>query len=271
MQLYDFAWIPDMTKQLETLTQMIGSHSDEWGGEGLPHLYYYIHNMFIRAEETSKIWFSADDNWCCFNTSLVYINKEEDFACNIYGLFQANRIEGKQPWYFKGFYFAGHGILSEQFAKLPPMPIWATPYELIFNSIRPIYTNYEKMVEQNIDILTEYYGELERPEMIEKLKKHINAYKVLVRRTPSIVQPHPFGGAIQFIMPIGLGLHMILREDEVRESYVTTLIIDENTMNMYANLVNLPVEPAQQEMMDLTGLYSGYSKPEDSVPPETAE
>jgi hypothetical protein len=271
MQLYDFAWIPDMTKQLETLVKMIGSHEGEWGGAGLPHLYYYIHNMFIRAEETNKIWTSGDENWCCFNTGLVYISKEEDFACNIYGLFQANRIDGKQPWYFKGFYFPGHGVLNEQFPKLPSMPIFSDPYGLIFNPVRPIYTNYEKVVEQNIPILTEYYGELERTEMIEKLKRHINAYKVLVRRTPSIVLPHPFNGVIQFIMPIGLGLYLVLREDEVRESYAATIIIDEDTMNMYANLINLPVEPSQQEMMDLTGLYSGFSKPEVSDIPESVK
>ena len=48
--------------------------------------------------EEDKIEYTKDGKWACFNTGLV--NRT---YVPIYALFQKNRNEGKQPWYFCAF------------------------------------------------------------------------------------------------------------------------------------------------------------------------
>lgn len=62
----------------------------------------YLRYTFYRIQKENKIEFSKDGIWAIFNTGLV--NKT---YLPIYSLFQKNRNEGKQPWYFCGFIAEG--------------------------------------------------------------------------------------------------------------------------------------------------------------------
>lgn len=108
--------LPDLHKMLLS--------GEEWDFESekaagkLRILENYIRFMFYRIGMEDKIGYSNDKSIAIFDTGLV-----DSLFEPIYGVFRANRQEGKRPYSFEGWCSAGRGPLGKRilapFARLP--------------------------------------------------------------------------------------------------------------------------------------------------------
>lgn len=202
--LFDFAFIPDMDVQLQTLTEL--AENEDWNYHHTPNdhpnpiLYNYIRYTYRRIAEENKISLSEDGQFACFNTGLVTTNQEP-----LYASFEVHRVPGKQPWYFKGWFRRGQRELNK-FAVLPELAhYFDDPTCLVLDTRRDFRVNIEHIIEDTPkDRFPEPFRSLDKYALQTVLKGAIENARERVRGSYKTAIPQFYKGQIQLLLPLCL-------------------------------------------------------------------
>jgi hypothetical protein len=229
--LLDFAFIPAMDEQWESLAQL--AEADDWdyhntpSDHTLPILFNYIRYSYRRLAEENKMALSTDRQFACFNTGLVTQNQEPIFAS-----FEVHRGENRQPWYFKGWLRKGQRELN-RFQELPDMAhYFEDPSCLVFDTRKDLRVNIEHMIEGNKDRFPEPYCSMDNYAMQTFLKGAIDNAKERVKRSYKTAVPQYYNGQVQLLLPLCLGspskadLAMVIEHHETFYRATTCLTLD---------------------------------------------
>lgn len=107
----------------------------------------YIQFTYNRLDEENKFIHSQDGNYRCMNTGLLTVYNQE-----IVAIFAKNEKEGKQPWFFNGFFKETDKFFTTNFSKLPPMADYCDNVkELIYDNSLELKMRKEHIIDDNID------------------------------------------------------------------------------------------------------------------------
>jgi hypothetical protein len=201
--LYRFAYLPAIHERTEELARL--AEEEEWNYRNTPAeiprpvLYNYLHYTFARVEEQSRIVFSDDGQVACFNTGLVSANQEAIFA-----LFEKNRQEGAQPWYFQRFCRKGEHHLN----RLHQLPALANYFDdpslLVFDPRREVRVNIEHIASENRERFPEPFRSMDAYVIQTVLKGALNNAEERVKRNYKAAIPQFYQGRIQLLLPLCL-------------------------------------------------------------------
>lgn len=166
--LMQWAWMGDFRQVVNDLKNM--ALKERWFYKTqnpafpFPILSKYLTYTFYRlSKEKGKI--KITDQYAAFNTGLVNNLYEP-----IYALFEKNRIQGKQEWYFHEFCISGVGkagkILASNFNPLPERAhYFSNPTELIYdcNATEP-QLNWNHIILDNVSRLPIDFLEENKPD-----------------------------------------------------------------------------------------------------------
>ncbi|WP_086476961.1 DUF3825 domain-containing protein [Arenibacter amylolyticus] len=166
--LMQWAWMGDFSQVINDLKNM--ALKERWYYKiqnpdfPFPILSKYLTYTFYRLlKESDKIKIS--NQYASFNTGLV--NKLYE---PIYALFERNKVQGKQEWYFHEFCISGVGkagkILARNFNPLPERAnYFSNPSELIYDSNAPEpQLNWNHIILDNVSRLPLEFLEDNKPE-----------------------------------------------------------------------------------------------------------
>ncbi|WP_217231276.1 DUF3825 domain-containing protein [Streptomyces anulatus] len=179
---------------------------ENWDGFGpgtagsLAVLKNYVARAFDQALAQEAVILNADAQLCVFNTGLMSTRNED-----IYGLFEANLMPDKHPWFLKGWRTAGVHQLSA-FAELPEPPSYsADPYEYFFDWDMPL-SFCAQIFSRELSGLLPGAGQ-EMPYGLElALNAAVTSARTLAQRNPGTAVPmwHAQKREIQLLLPLYL-------------------------------------------------------------------
>lgn len=165
--LLQWAWMGDFRKVISDLKNI--ALKERWYYKTqnptypFPILSKYLTYTFFRlAKENGKI--KTNEQYAAFNTGLVNNLYEP-----IYALFEKNKVQGRQEWYFHEFCISGVGkagkILASNFNPLPERAqFFNNPAELIYDSYAPEpQMNWNHIILDNVSRLPLEFLEENKP------------------------------------------------------------------------------------------------------------
>lgn len=165
--LMQWAWMGDFRQIVSDLKNM--ALKERWYYKvqnptfPFPILSKYLTYTFFRlSKEPGKI--KITDQYAAFNTGLV-----NDLYEPIYALFEKNKVQGRQEWYFHEFCISGVGkagkILASYFNPLPQRAhFFNNPAELIYDSNAPEpQLNWNHIILDNVSRLPIEFLEENKP------------------------------------------------------------------------------------------------------------
>ena len=202
--LYQFAYIPRITKQLEQLAQL--AEPEDWTYQHTPSdypkpiLFNYIHYTFMRIEQEQKIAVTPDEKFACFNTGLVTIYQEP-----IYMVFARNYMrDSKQKWHFKKFAKKSDNDLTK-FASLPFIARYFDDSSLlVFDTRLELRANYGHIIAENRDRFPDRFRDTSIYSLQNLVKGAIESAKERAERNYKVAIPQYYHGNIQLLLPLCL-------------------------------------------------------------------
>ena len=111
----------------------------------------YIQFTYNRLDEEGKIISSSDGTMRCMNTGLLTTYNQE-----IVAIFSKNAIEGKQPWYFNGFFKETDKFFTTNFQFVPPLADYCSnPRDLIYDKNLELKLRKEHIIDDNFNRFVE--------------------------------------------------------------------------------------------------------------------
>ena len=154
---YDFAFFLDRTDRLRDLTKI--AEPEDWGYQHTesefdqPILFNYLGYTYRRIAKENKIALSENAQHCCFNTGLVTSVQEE-----LYAVFEVNRREGAQAWFFLGWHRSGDRELN-RFSQLPDLArYFDDPSDLVFDDRMDFRVNVQHIIQESRERFPEGYN-----------------------------------------------------------------------------------------------------------------
>lgn len=167
LNLLQWAWMGDFRQVISDLKSI--ALKERWYYKNqnptypFPILSKYLTYTFFRlSKENGKI--KTNEQYAAFNTGLVNNLYEP-----IYALFEKNRMQGRQDWYFHEFCISGVGkagkILASNFNPLPERAqFFNNPAELIYDSNAPEpQMNWNHIILDNVSRLPIEFLEENKP------------------------------------------------------------------------------------------------------------
>lgn len=107
----------------------------------------YIQFTYNRIDEENKFVDSADGKFRCMNTGLLTVYNQEIIA-----IFAKNEVQGKQPWFFNGFFKETDKFFTTNFSSLPPLADYCDNVnDLIYDSSLELKLKKEHIIDDNFD------------------------------------------------------------------------------------------------------------------------
>lgn len=202
--LFGFAYIPGMDDRLKELAEI--AEPEDWDYHRMakehpfPVLFNYIRFTYRRVAEENKIALSDDGQYACFNTGLVTEDQEP-----LYASFQANRKEGAQSWYFKGWFRHGQWELNA-FPELPDLAhYFDDPTCLVFDTRRDLRVNIDHILNDTPrERFPDPYKSMGNYGLQNVLRGAIDSARERVRRSYKTAIPQYYQGQVQLLMPLCL-------------------------------------------------------------------
>lgn len=111
----------------------------------------YIQFTYNRVDEENKFVHSPDGKFRCMNTGLLTIYNQEIIA-----IFAKNDKEGKQPWFFYGFFKETDKFFTMNFSALPPLADYFVDVkDLIYDNCLELNLKKEHIIDDNFDRFAE--------------------------------------------------------------------------------------------------------------------
>lgn len=193
---------PDLFDKLANLAE-----DEDWDGRDANFvgeqriLRNYVEWTFERTYQQDKVLTSPDGRCSAFNTGLA--TKEQEA---IYGFFEQNRNEARQPWFFRGWRVESARDLLESFPEPPDYATYTDdPADYYYDWHRELKVSVRHVVEDNLDRFPEAlrgdrYGlELRLDSAVERARKR-------VRRNYKAAVPmwYPAEDKVQLLLPLSL-------------------------------------------------------------------
>jgi hypothetical protein len=201
--LFDFAFFPNWDGCISFLSRC--AQKENWNYRHFeskannPVLRNYLTYTFKRIQEQDKL--RQTGAFACFNTGLVSENYEEIFA-----LFQENKMEGRQPYFFKAFLKESERPML-QFGQLPDLASYVSdPKDLVYDFNMEIRLDLDHIINENRDRFpVRYQSQEDNYDLriaLDGAKQH--AIRRAKRNYRTAV-PQFYRGRIQLLLPICMG------------------------------------------------------------------
>lgn len=204
---------------------------------------YIIHTykrlIFLQEAEPNSNFINIKDKWVCFNTGLLTDNYEE-----IYMLWAKNHVEGKQPWFCKGFFKES----DKYILRLGTLPERA----YYFNSLNDLILNTKLEIIPNLDHILNDPENLSRipkdirnsPYLLQSFNGALVNMKKRLKANYKIAVPHYYNNKIQLLLPICLTNQtqpdVVLAVERVKSCYRGSTCL---TLDMAYNNARLIAKP----------------------------
>ncbi|WP_207264428.1 DUF3825 domain-containing protein [Desulfovibrio sp. Huiquan2017] len=199
--LFDFAFFPRFDENIDQLSEL--AETEDWGYQNtesdyaLPVLRNYVRFTYARLAEEGKIEITDDGAKAVFNSGLVTETQEP-----IYAMFVPNEIEGRQPWFFSGWYRRGEYDLTD-FAKLPDMAnYYDNPHLLVMDVQKELRPNLEHIIADNKERFPAPFNAMDNYMLQTFLKGAIDNAIERVRRNYKAAIPQFHRGQVQLLLPL---------------------------------------------------------------------
>ncbi len=200
--LFGFAGFDRLDESLSNLANLAETESwesSEFKDKAHPLLHQYIVYTYKKLSEESKIMFSDDNEYSCFNTGLVTHLQEDIFA-----LFHRNLKPGGSPWFFKDWFKEGEWELN-RFNNVPQVAeYFDNTIELVYDSRADLRVQMDHIIQENRDRYPAEFSKLDDYQLSIALKGAIEQAKKRVRRNYKVAVPQYFNGRIQLLLPLCL-------------------------------------------------------------------
>lgn len=105
----------------------------------------YIQFTYNRIDEENKFLYSPNGDLKCMNTGLLTVYNQE-----IVAIFSKNNMQGKQPWFFSGFFKETDKFFTTNFSSLPQIADYCDDVQdLIYDNKLELYIKKEHIIEDN--------------------------------------------------------------------------------------------------------------------------
>lgn len=192
-------------------------------------LRYYIFYTFRQCKKQNKIVYSDDRKWCCVNTGLLDIYKND-----ILMVFQENNNKGSgnsRDWYLKGFKTNIDRDYMDHFTETPKLATYTSNFEdYYFDPEKAIEVNYEHILDDNWERIHEEIN-IDKSIMKQLLVGIIQNSKKRIQRNSRLVVPQLYKNKIMYLLPIDVPVE--------GDNYITMALAVEQTpsKNYRANTI----------------------------------
>lgn len=205
----------------------------------------YLEHIFRKLRAENKICFTANNEYCCFNTGLVTKNLEEIFA---FFFKNKNQGEGVPPYVFKCFCKKSDGALLRTFkSSLPKIAdFFQKPEDLLFNPNCELIPDIDHIIQDNLSRFPAAMQGSGDAEIRRRLEGAIDEARKKVRTNYKTAVPQFYGNRIQLLLPLCLtpnspnpDLALVVHKIE-NNTYTTRTCL---TLKMAYNNARLIVKP----------------------------
>lgn len=208
-KLLEFCWIPNYEASINFLAELADSEPWDFSdSKEAKHsiLKNYLEHTFRKVQSESKVFFTADNNWACFNTGLVTANLESIFAIAERNSRKDADSKGFPPYVFKAFVRESDYQLISKFAdRLPDVAdFFQKPEDLIFNPQCKVVPQIDHIISDNKERFPSHMQGLSADEMRRRLIGAINEAQKKVKSNYKIAVPQYYDGKIQLLLPLCL-------------------------------------------------------------------
>lgn len=151
-KLWDDVYLGTLEKynqKLELLSRM--AQPEKWTYKKIQNqdpykiLRNYIQFTYNRIDEENKFVVSPDGKYRCMNTGLLTVYNEEIIA-----IFAKNHIQGRQPWFFYGFFKETDKFFTTNFSTLPLLADYCDNVkDLIYDNTLELKLRKEHIIDDN--------------------------------------------------------------------------------------------------------------------------
>lgn len=151
-KLWDDVYLGTLEKynqKLELLSKM--AQPEKWTYKKIQNqdpykiLRIYIQFTYNRIDEENKFVVSPDGKYRCMNTGLLTVYNEEIIA-----IFAKNHIQGRQPWFFYGFFKETDKFFTTNFSTLPLLADYCDNVkDLIYDNTLELKLRKEHIIDDN--------------------------------------------------------------------------------------------------------------------------
>lgn len=200
MKLFEYAWIARFDIRIKELKTM--AMDEDWDYKKHPTgkdpiLVNYVNHTFTKLYEEGKVL--EQDGYAVFNTGLVTDLQEEIFA-----LFQKNKREAIQDWFFIGWRKQSDRDLLK-FSQLPDCAnYFENSSDLIYDTKLELRSNVNHIIEDNIERFPESLQKMDKYQLSVLLEGTINDAKRRIRRNYKTAVPQYYKGKLQLLLPLCL-------------------------------------------------------------------
>lgn len=200
MELFEYAWIPDFFGKIKDLKNL--AMKEDWDYKKRPTgkdpiLVNYVKHTFKKVYEEGKVL--EQNRYAVFNTGLVTELQEEIFA-----LFQENKKESSQKWFFIGW----RKQSDRDLLKFNNLPDCANYFEnssdLIYDTHLELRSNVNHIIDDNLDRFPVSIRSMDRYQISVILEGTINDAKRRIRRNYKTAVPQYYNGKLQLLLPLCL-------------------------------------------------------------------
>jgi hypothetical protein len=201
--LQSFAWFPNYEASINALAGMAMSEAWDFTDAKVKTnaiLKSYLEHTFRRLKQQSKLSYTHDNKYACFNTGLVTRHYEDIFA-----FCEANRSTTHQiPYVLKAFLKKSDRELLQHFPDALPdtANYFEEPELLIFNPRLELVPQYDHIIDDNRDRFPSYLRNTDSNDVRKKLIGSIDEAKIRVKLNYKLAVPQCFNGRIQLLIPL---------------------------------------------------------------------
>lgn len=151
-KLWDDVYLGTLEKynqKLELLSKM--AQPEKWTYKKIQNqdpykiLRNYIQFTYNRIDEENKFVVSPDGKYRCMNTGLLTVYNEEIIA-----IFAKNHMQGRQPWFFYGFFKETDKFFTTNFSTLPLLADYCDNVkDLIYDNTLELKLRKEHIIDDN--------------------------------------------------------------------------------------------------------------------------
>ena len=207
-ELFSFAVFPTYNNAIKFLAEDLAAH-EEWNYSDsqvktYPILKNYLEFTFRKLKQESKVVFTSNNKYACFNTGLVTNNLEDIFA--FFEEYRNPRPGSIIPFCFKAFLKeSDNNVLRHFSGNLPDIPnFFEKPELLIFNPKCRLIPDIDHIIQDNISRFPSHLQGAGDGELRRQLIGAIDEVKKKVRTNYKIAVPQYYDGKIQLLLPLCL-------------------------------------------------------------------
>lgn len=207
-KLFKFAYFPNYNQAIKFLAENLAD-KEEWDFSDVQIKKYsilknYLEFIYRKLEQESKVLFTKDNKYACFNTGLVTENLEDIFA--LFEKYKNPRPNINTPFFFKAFVKKSDNQFLKHFSdKIPEVAnFFEKPELLLFNPKYELIPDIDHIISDNLSRFPIHLQNADKSEIRRQLIGAIDDVKKKVRTNYKVAVPQYYVGRIQLLLPLNL-------------------------------------------------------------------